>query len=989
MENSSRLLNQEGQKYRGFILTRIVRISELQCTLKELTHERTGAQVMHLENEDPENLFCLSFRTIPTTSNGVAHILEHTVLCGSERFPIKDPFFSMTRRSLNTFMNALTGPDFTCYPAASQVKKDFYNLLDVYLDSVFHPLLKELSFLQEGWRLEFTDPDDANTPLHYKGIVYNEMKGSLSSPSTRLVEVLNAALFPNLTYGINSGGDPKIIPELTHDKLKQFHEEFYHPSRCLFFFYGNLPLEPHLDFIAEKVLDKAEKKLPIPSIPLQPRFSEPVYQKVGYPISAEEDTKNKTIIAFSWLTCSLLEQHELLALSILETTLMATDASPLKIALLRSGLCTQASAYTEGELSEVPFVITLKGCNPENADRLEEILKKTLQSIYKEGIPLDLIENSIHQIEFHRSEITGDGSPFGLALFMRSALFKQHGGDPVFGLMIHSLFEKLRETMKARPRYFEELIKKYLLENRHFVRLILYPSKELSHEELASEQHILHTIQEQLNPEQKNELVEQAKKLAEFQRQQEKENIDVLPKVTLKDVSKDSQVFPLHREKQANVEIYQHSCFTNEIVYADLVFPLPYIAKSDLYLVNLFSILLSQLGCGGRNYAQNLEYIQGNTGGVGASLNWNYQASNSSQFHPALHIQGKALYRKADKLFILLKQICESVDFSDKERLKELVLKHYTGLESSINRHAMRYAINQSAKGLSAGATVASEWYGLEYLMKVRGLTHDIDQRLESLVSKLQEFHGKLLHGEQADLVLTCDETMYQKCRQEGFYGLAHLKKRPYQAWKADYSFSKEPSQGRVISSPVAFTAQVFPTLSYNHPDAPSLHLAASLFDNVVLHNRIRERGGAYGGGAVSSVLSGAFYFYAYRDPHISSTVTAFQDSIKTIADKKFDAQDLEEAKLEIIQSMDSPVAPGSRGDLSYGWLKEGRNREAFRKRLLELTIDEVQHAVQTHIVPNFAKGSLVTFASRALIEKENKLLTAQGIEPLAILELY
>ncbi len=355
-------LHEVGQSYNGFTLTKIFPIPELQCVLRELVHEKTGAQVMHIENEDPENVFCLSFRTLPDTSNGVAHILEHTVLCGSEKFPVKDPFFAMNRRSLNTFMNALTGSDFTCYPAASQVSKDFYNLLDVYIDAVFKPLLNELSFLQEGCRLEFSTPDNPETLLEYKGIVYNEMKGALSSPTTRLSEAINETLFPHLTYGINSGGDPKVIPELTYHDLKEFHRTYYHPSRCLFFFYGNMPLEQHLDFIAEHALQNVEKLDPIPQLPLQPRFREPREKIMAYPISPDEDPKDKTLLAFSWLTCHILEQQELLALSVIEIALLDNDASPLKMALLKSGLCKQVSAYSEDEISEVPFIIVLIGC---------------------------------------------------------------------------------------------------------------------------------------------------------------------------------------------------------------------------------------------------------------------------------------------------------------------------------------------------------------------------------------------------------------------------------------------------------------------------------------------------------------------------------------------------------------------------------------------------------------------------------------------------
>ncbi len=445
------MMEKIGEVYRDFKLLKVVPIPEIQCVLKELEHLGTGAQVMALENDDSENLFCLSFKTWPNSSDGVAHILEHTVLCGSEKYPIKDPFFAMGRRSLNTFMNALTGSDFTCYPASSQVPQDFYNLLEVYLDAVFHPLLKELSFRQEGHRLEFADPEDPKTLLEFKGVVYNEMKGALSSPTARLNELMNYSLFPDLIYGVNSGGDPKNIPELTYEQLKGFHGKYYHPSRCLFFFYGNLPLKGHLDFIAEKTLEKAEKIHQLPMLPFQPRFKKPRKVQGYYPFPADESIEEQALISFGWLTCPILNQQEWLALSVIEMVLLDTDASPLKRTFLDSGLCKQVSSYMDGEISEVPWVIVLRGCNPDSADKLEVILRQSLEKIVKEGIPMELVDNAIHQLEIHRSEITGDQSPYGLSLFFRSALLKQHNGSPEDGLRIHSLFYAFRKLIKQQP----------------------------------------------------------------------------------------------------------------------------------------------------------------------------------------------------------------------------------------------------------------------------------------------------------------------------------------------------------------------------------------------------------------------------------------------------------------------------------------------------------------------------------------------------------
>lgn len=981
-------LNSVGQKYQNFQIVKASEIAELQCTLLELVHLPTGAQVMHVANDDPENLFCLSFRTLPDSSNGAPHILEHTVLCGSKKYPVKDPFFSMTRRSLNTFMNALTGSDFTCYPAASQVPQDFYNLLEVYLDAVFHPLLNELSFLQEGHRLEFEVPNDPHTSLQRKGVVFNEMKGALASANARLAEAMDHALFPNLPYGYNSGGDPKVIPQLTYNDLLNFHERYYHPSRCLFFFYGNLPLEDHLNFIEKHALQGVKKVTPIPSLPMQLRFSEPRQLVVPYSIPVDEDITDKSQIAFGWLTCHILQQQELLALSVLEILLMDTDASPLKLAFLRSGLCKQATITTDFEVSEVPVMITLKGCQSEDADELEKILRNTLKHIIDEGISLDAIESAMHQVEFARSEITGNHTPFGLSIFLRSGLLKQHGGKPDDGLMIHSLFGQLRKAYRSDPHYFTDLIRKHFLDNKHFVRIVMLPDKELADKEASEEKLVLEKIRASLSENQKTQLLKQAAELAEFQKKHEDEDPNILPKIALSDVPKKSRNFVLTRETIDHLEIYHHHCFTNYIVYADLIFDLPYIKEEDLYLVRLLSLLTAQMGCGGRKYTETLEYIQAHTGGVGAQLSFNLQVDDFHRFYPAFHIRGKALHRKADKLFTLLLELANSMDLTDIDRLKEVILKHYTSLHGSLNQSALRYAISLSSSTLDVSSKISNQWSGIDYYRKIKELADDIDNQLPKLVEKLLELRRTILEVRAPQMVLTCDNQLYAELKQHDFYGLTHLGKPSHSHWNPNYPLDPPLNQGLIIATPVAFTASVFKTVPYVHPDSPALCVASALFENLVLHPIVREQGGAYGGGASFNSISGNFCFYAYRDPHISRTLQAFEEAIHSIASGDFDNEDLEEAKLEVFQGLDSPVAPGSRGDLAYSWLREDKTlekRQAFRDRLFALTQQDVIAAINQYVRSKSASGSIVTLAGKDLLEKENALLVTHNKPPLII----
>ncbi|CAF23995.1 insulinase family protein [Candidatus Protochlamydia amoebophila] len=981
-------LNAVGQIYQQFELVKAVEIPELQCFLRELVHQPTGAMIMHIENEDPENLFCLSFKTLPEDSSGVAHILEHTVLCGSEKFPVKDPFFAMNRRSLNTFMNALTGADFTCYPAASQVHKDFYNLLEVYLDAVFHPHLNELSFLQEGHRLEFAIPNDPSSPLEHKGIVFNEMKGALSSSSARLIEAINANLFPDITYGANSGGDPEAITKLTYAQLKEFYQKFYHPSRCLFFFYGNMPLEEHLDFIAKHTLNQTTRATPLPPIPLQPRFLQPKSVKLSYPIASEEETTNKTMLAFAWLTCHILEQEETLALNILELILMDNDASLLKKVLLQSGWCKQANSFIDVEVNEIPWGIILKGCQEDKAEDLQKLIKNTLQEIIKNGIPIQMIENAIHQLEFYRSEITGDHAPFGLSLFMRSGLLKQHGVDPEQGLRIHSLFDQVRKRTLSDPFYFTKLIQKHLIDNPHFVQIVMTPDQTLEMRENEKEKKHLEIIKNSLSEKLTQELIHKAELLASFQKMQEEESLDILPKVCIQDIPLAARNYSLKEEKIGALTVFHHAVFTNDIVYADLVYDLPALLEKDLPYLRLLTVVLTQIGCGKRSYAENLEYIQGNTGGIAAGISLNLQAEDEACFSPTFHLRGKALYRKSSKLFPLMHETVASAKIDSLERLKEILFKHFTAMESRLSQSGLKYAINLAASGLNIASKVANDLYGLNYYVKIRELVKDFDKQGPYILAKLQDLQEKVTCLDNPHLVLSCDSTFYDELKGHGFYGLKDIDTRPFHPWYSHFPLLDVPSQGKIIASPVAFIGQVFPTVSYVHPDAPALTIAAFLFDNLTLHTKIREQGGAYGGGAVSNPLSGNFYFYSYRDPNIFTTLKAFEQAVEVVLKGEFDEADLEEAKFEMIQTLDTPISPGSQAELAYGWLREGKKlaiRQAFRTKLLNLTKESVIEAVQRIIAPQMDKGSTVVFAGKELLERQNEELKKAGLSPLVI----
>ena len=980
-------LEEEGERYGSFIVTKRLPIAELQTTLRHLKHEPTGATVLHLENSDSENLFSLSFRTWPKSSNGVAHVLEHLVLCGSKRFPVKDPFFSMTRRSLNTFMNAFTGSGFTCYPASSQIEKDFYNLLDVYLDAVFHPQLKKTSFRQEGWRLEFSDPQDVNTPLQHQGIVLNEMKGSFASPVTRLWHHLMKNLYSALPYAHNSGGEPIHIPDLSYEELISFYDTYYHPGNCLFFFYGNLFLKNHLDFIEERALKHVAKTPLLPPLPKEKRFAAPLILEERYPLAEDLELEKKAILAFAYLTASITEQEEVLALSLLDSVLMDTDASLLKATLLESGLCATADSLLDPELSEVPFVIVCKGCSGKDREALSKLIEKRLKEIVSQKIPREEIEASLHQLEFHRTEIVGNHIPYGLTLFMRSALALQHGCPPENALKIHSLFEGLREKLKD-SNYLSSLIEKHLLNNSHRLQLTLAPSHTVLQEEIHQERLQLDKIKASLSKEEAQRIVNEANELQQYQMEKEQKQIDCLPKLSLDDVPLSATNFFLAEEEWEGIRIFHHPCFTNQILYADLLFDLPFVTDEELPYLHLLTTLLTEVGCRKRGYAENLQRIHAFTGGMDAAISLHIQVEDPRLLKPSLHLHGKALYRNARELFSLLKEMGSAPRFDEVKRIEELIAQLYTSLENRLNHDALKYAIQLSLSGFGPAPHIMNTWYGLPFYKLVQKIARNFKKELPCLLEKLNQLKKRLFSVEGPHLVLSCDAAFYQTLKAESLFGLGEIEQKPLKPWLSSFKIEEVGSHGRLISSPVAFTCQAFKTISYLHPYAPALYVATALLENKHLHRAIREQGGAYGSGAHYNSSIAAFYFHGLRDPHLYRTLNAFNRSVEIIAEGEFDANDLEEAKLGMLQGLDAPVPPGGRAILSYGRLREGKSpkvRQLFRDHLLAVSKEQILTVVEKELLHKKDQGVIIAFAGSALFEQEGKKLSKED-RPLYVL---
>lgn len=954
-------------------------LQEINAKLYEFIHNGSGAEILHIENDDDENVFSLSFRTYPESSNGVPHILEHTVLCGSEKYPIKDPFFSMSRRSLNTFMNAMTGSDFTCYPASSQVEKDFYNLLDVYIDAVFYPLLKEYSFMQEGHHLELEHPSDTNSKLKFAGIVFNEMKGAMSSPEARLWQLVSKNLYPDLTYQYNSGGEPSEIPNLTYQEFLDFHKKYYDPSRCLFYFYGNIPIEKHLDYLHERILKNTKKQSPIPLLKKQPRFKEPKSIEGTYPCS-DKVLKGKTMIAFNWLTTHIQNQDELIAIQLIDSLLMETDASPLRHAMLQTGLCTQVFGMMDSEMSEIPYIIILKGTEKEHKKKLKEVLFKTLSEVCEKGIPKEQIKASLHQLELSRLEITGDGGPYGLNLFWRSALMKQHGANPADGLKIHSIFNKLKKNLED-PNYIPLLIKKYFIENSHFLEVVFLPDSELSLKELSDEKAKLEKIEKNLSKEEKKAIANQKKLLDEFQNREENdEEVECLPKVTKNDVPKDAKDYKLDISEEKSFILFHHECFTNDFIYADIRVPLPKLSKQECLYLQLLVSIMTELGTGNKNYLENLHAMQLYTGGIHANLDFLGKTEAFNVFEAELAIKGKCLKQNQLHLFSMMMNCLTDLRLDEKERIKELILQIYTYLHSALSKKAMAYSIKQSLSNFSTIDRIKNDLSGVPYYRFICSIGTNIDSRIDEVIQNLRTVYEQLKHFKSLSIVTSgVKQDLLLKEVNEIF----SFSTNPISSFSYPFDSIKASNECYAISSSVAFNALAMPSIGFEHHLSAATNIYSELIGNIFLHKKIREAGGAYGSGASYHPLTQTFHYYSYRDPHIKKTNQVFVDAAEVVTKGKFSERDIEEAILGIIQDLDSPVSPGSRASLAYAWMKMGRTinkRQEYRQSLLNVGKKDLVQAAEL-IKNNLINSSFISFASHTQIEKEGKALKLSTIE--------
>ena len=954
----------------GFEFVRSQAVDALNLSVEEYVHS-SGARHFHLANDYDENVFMVALRTVPEDSKGVAHILEHTALCGSEKFPVRDPFFSMIRRSLNTFMNAFTTSDYTAYPFASQNRKDYFNLMEVYLDAVFFSRLNPLDFAQEGHRLEFEDPADTSSPLVYKGVVYNEMKGDSSSPVSRLYHGIQEKLYPTSTYHYNSGGDPAHIPDLSYEELQEFYRTHYHPANAVIMTFGSISAEEQQQQMAAFALDRLESdETPEISVRTEQRYHAPVNSEFQYAVD-DEDLSGKTHIVLAWLLGKNSDLKMLLKGHLLSDVLLDTSASPLRLALEKSPLATGVSPMCgfEEDHMEMNFMCGVEGSEPEHADDIEKLILETLQGVAEQGVPVDRLEAVLHQLELSQREIGGDGMPYGLQLIFSCMSAAIHRADPIALLNIDSALEELREEVQ-QPGFIGQLVQELLLDNPHRVRVVMAPSRSYAAELLSAEKDRLDQIRKGLSETQVQDILDLTKSLAE--RQAAPENLDALPRVSVEDVPAAKRYPEVNLMRHKGLHIGKCVAGTNGLSYHQVVSPLPSLTIEQLGLLPLYSQLVTELGSAGRGYLETQHLQHCHTGGISSFSSIRSKRDDLEEFLGFTTLSSRTLNAKSRQMVELVRDTALSPGFDEHERIRELVQQLAMRRMNGIASNGHQYAMASAAAALRPVARINDHLTGVESILRLNRLSAQLNE--ETFAS---EFSARL-HELQVQLrsrnpnLLVISDAGHLNELSDYVAGL----------WSASETvgsdLTEEPAASNTdrafcVTTQVSYCASAFATVPEAHEDSAALTVLSGVLRNHFLHSAIREKGGAYGSGAGHDSVNGVFRFYSYRDPRLTETFDDFLASVDWLIGAEITDDMLDEAILGVISSVDSPGSPSGEVRQAFHHQLFGRapqHRQSMRSRYL---------AVRGADLKRVAAQYLTAVPSRAVVTNEQQLAEIDG----------
>jgi Zn-dependent M16 (insulinase) family peptidase len=982
-----------GEENAGFELISNREMGEYSSRALHYRHSGTGCQVFHLWNEDPENLFAFTFRTPPQDDTGAAHILEHSVLCGSRRFPLKDPFIVLLASSLQTFLNAFTFPDKTVYPASSMVQRDFFNLMMVAGDAVFFPLLQKEVFMQEAHHLEL-DGRDRGNGLTRSGVVFNEMKGVFSSAESVVASASLRSLFPESPYGFESGGHPKAIANLTHRQLQDFHRRFYHPGNCRIFLFGNIPTPVTLEFLEKEFLSSfgpAESKSEVAP---QPRWNEPRMLETTFP-----GQTGKATVTLNWLTIPVTDPVKLLSFEVLSEILVGNEGAALHKALLESKLGDDLSPATglETELSELVFTVGLRGIETRAAGSVEELALSTLAGLAERGVPEEMVRAALHRVEFRNSEIQRGGRPYSLTLMRRALRGWLHGTDPRTTLEFRGPMDALKAEV-AGGGYFEHLIEEYLVSNPHRSTVLVRPDPDQQRREQEEEKRELQGIREGWGPGGSEELRRELERLKDFQEQEDRaEVLARIPALHLTDLRRQVEVIPTESpSRQLSFPLLYHDLYTNGVVYLDLAFDTGVVDESFIHLLPLFSRAVRGSGLPGVPYYDMARRLSLHTGGFGASL------SADTAVQPKRSVQGRLIFRvkmleqNLETAVRLVGDLLAKADFRDYDRLETMVREMRNDLKASLVPGGSHYAALRAAARLSAASVIEERWKGVSQFIWLDSLSRGLAEgqtSFDELACALEALRTCLIDPSLLTVNVTCE----QQAAEGAMTAAAELVGSLGSPAAADSGGVTSPvpldplsganAETLVGSMNVNFVAHEFPASPFGSRENAHEAALAHFLTTGFLWERIRMQGGAYGAGAAANGLEGLFGFYTYRDPNTLSSLASFREALSFASRFDPDADAFEKIVLGAAGKEDRPMAPGEKSFVALKRKLLGitdEQRQARRDALIDCTPQQLREAAQS-LLARFDQGATVIFTHPEAMQRDKGSLEAMQAASLEL----
>jgi hypothetical protein len=917
----------------GFRLIDEKYVPEVDSTCSRYVHEKTGARIMSVTNLDENKVFGISFRTPPADSTGVAHILEHSVLCGSRKYPVKEPFVELLKGSLQTFLNAMTFPDKTCYPVASQNEADFHNLIDVYLDAVFFPRITRSIFEQEGWHLELDDPED---PLSFKGVVYNEMKGAYSSPDSLLAEFSQHSLFPESPYGLDSGGDPAVIPDLTYEQFLEFHRRYYHPSNAWIWFSGDDDVETRFAILRE-YLDRFDSLQIDSSVPLQPGLPGPVEVKKSYAVTAGTEDP-KAMVTVNWLLGEPESSSRDLELLILDQMLIGMSGSPLRKALIDSGLGEDLAGYgLDNELRQSFFSTGLKGIRPEDEKKVETLVLSTLKEVAETGFSPETVEAGINSVEFGLRENNTGSFPRGLNVMLRALRTWLHDGDPFTGMVFDEDLAGIKERVAHGEPVFEELVRVLFLDNSHRSRVCLVPDFEYDSRLEREERERLDVIAGNLTRADREEVVAATSKLRELQEAPDSpEALASLPMLTREDLDPEVKRVPRLEESEKGVPLLVHEQPTAGIMYLDLGFDLRVLDQELLPYVPLLARGVLEMGNPNEDFAAFSLRINRKTGGIYPTLLCS-SGEKKGTFESRLFFRAKATMDHAGDLGEILSTAMLRTELDDPARFRQILLEEKASLEHALVPNGHRF-VGLRLRARHSLAEYAQEVMGgITFYEFLCDLADGFEEKWPAILERLQEVRKEVVRRKGLVANLTVGREHAETARKVVRELLSGLPGGGGE--RREWMLPRDGgNEGLTIPAQVNYVGRCLDLRAGGYVfDGADLAVARYL-RSTWLWDQVRVLGGAYGGFCSLDRLTSLFCFGSYRDPNIARTLDVYDGAAAFLAGADLSDAEVTKAVIGAVGDMDQHQLPDAKGYSSMlRWLLgiSDERRQEIRDRIL------------------------------------------------------